>query len=229
MDKELQVFKDEVVEITETASFVEVTDQGTYEMAEVIGKNISDKIKDIKKFFDVRKKEANKVHKRVCADEKDSLAPYQVVFNDIKVKMLAYEEEQAKIRREEERIARAKFDKEQKEKREKQEKERQKLEKENAKKVAAGEVVAEIIEEEEEEISAEDIYIPPTIEKKGQNRVTWSAEVISVQDFYRGIITSGRWDLIEPNQSALNAAAKEMKAESDIPGVKFVSKTTKVL
>ena len=219
------------------AKKLEITDEMGYTMADAMGQICKDEIKVRKAYFEPLKTQAHTLHKSLVAAEKESLKPYEEAKSVLQRASLAYETEQERIRKAEE--DRLRKEAEQKEKIRQDalaEKERVRQEKlaEFKEQNKGAEVQVEIppeLEEVEEEIETfqpDDIVVAPRFVKQGQTRVTWKAEITNMDDFFRGVITNGTFDLILPNLSLLNAKAKEVKRDSTIPGVKFFTESTKV-
>lgn len=63
----------------------------------------------------------------------------------------------------------------------------------------------------------EPVYRPPTI----SIRQAWTAEVTNHEDFCRAAVEAGLFNLLTPNQTALNAMAKSQKGYAKLQGVRF--------
>ena len=196
-----------------------IEDEMSYDLADAMGKICKDEIKLREVYFKPLKDQAHTLHKSLVAAEKESLKPYVDAKNLLAAATLKYEDEQEKIRKAAEKKLRDAAVAAEKLRQDKIDKERE-----------AAKEDPELTFEEPDEVEtfrAEDIVVHRTFIPKGRTTVTWHAEVVNEGDFYRGVVTNGTWNLIQPNEKALEAKAKEMKGESNIPGVRFFTTKTK--
>ncbi len=204
--------------LTETEAFV-IVDEIDYEVANAKGKIFKEERKKRVDYFKPLKGQADKLHKDLVAAEKESLKPWNEAIKILAAATLKYEDEQEKIREAAQKKLRDAAVAAEKLRQDKIDKERE-----------AAKEDPEITFEEPDELETfrpDDIVVHRTFIPKGRTTVTWHAEVVNEGDFYRGIVVNGTWNLIQPNERALEAKAKEMKGESNIPGVKFFTTKTK--
>ena len=196
-----------------------IEDEMGYTLADAMGKICKDEIKIREDYFKPLKDQAHKLHKSLVAAEKESLKPYVDAKILLAAATLKYEDKQEKIRKAAEKKLRDAAVAAEKIRQDKIDKERE-----------AAKEDPELTFEEPDELETfrpDDIVVHRTFIPKGRTTVTWHAEVVNEGDFYRGIVVNGTWKLVQPNQPALEAKAKEMKGESDIPGVRFFTTKTK--
>lgn len=93
----------QVIETTEEAKGIVVKDTDTYLFAAEKLKAAKALASEIKEFFKPLKEKAKAAHHALCESEKEKLAPLDVTISDIGGKMRAYEAEQARAAKEEER------------------------------------------------------------------------------------------------------------------------------
>ncbi len=196
-----------------------IEDEMSYALADAMGKICKDEIKLRENYFKPLKDQAHKLHKSLVAAEKESLKPYEDAKTLLVAATLKYEDEQEKIRLAAEKKLRDEATAAEKIRTDKIDKERK-----------AAKEDPELTFEEPDELETfrpDDIVVTNTFERKGRTTVTWHAEVTNMEDFLRGVVSRGAWHLIQPDGKALEAKAKEMKGESNIPGVKFFTTKTK--
>ena len=89
-------------------SWLIISDEKTYEVAQDMKKVISEKISEITEYFKPRKQRAAAVHKDWCAAEKEALKPYEKEKGSLQGRQNAYLAIKDKERREAEEAIRAK-------------------------------------------------------------------------------------------------------------------------
>ncbi len=196
-----------------------IEDEMGYTLADAMGKICKDEIKLREIYFKPLKGQADKLHKSLVAAEKESVKPWKEAKDALAATSLKYEKEQERIRAAAEKKLRDAAVAAEKIRQDKIDRERE-----------AAKEDPELTFEEPDELETfrpDDIVVHRTFIPKGRTTVTWHAEVVNEGDFYRGVITNGTWNLIQPNEKALEAKAKEMKGESKIPGLKFFTTKTK--
>lgn len=78
------------VEEPDDTSWIEVTDEASYEMAQTFKTAMNKAIADIKDYFKPRKARAKAVHSDWCQAEKDALKPYEAEKVSVQGKQNAY-------------------------------------------------------------------------------------------------------------------------------------------
>ena len=227
----LTVIKKEVSDIVTQAEGYQITNQAQYDGTATFLKAIKGLQHKIKECFDPIVESALKTHREAIAKRKEHLDPVLKAEAIIKEKLIDYDTEQERIRREQQ----AKLDRQaEAERRKKEEQERAWREKEEAKRREAERLEAEGKAEEaakaqaeadkaaakadERQEAANNIVAPiaaPKVEKpKGLSFLeVWSAEVVDKSQL------PVQWMI--PNQQALDAHARNTKGQISIPGVKF--------
>ena len=216
------VVKDEIEKRTlsfvERAKAVEITDQVTYnvavrclDVATRLEKEIVDHHKDMKA-------DAHKTWKTICSAEKKLLDPVLEAKAVVRKSIATWDEEQERIRREEERKALDAH-------REEEERLRQELASQAAKLGAD--------EQSIEEIRMTPIPLPrpvitPTFQRASglSTRETWKCEVEDVRKLCRAI-GDGTVSptLVDPNMTALNGLARSLKTGFNVPGCRVTRET----
>ena len=202
----------------ERAEALEITDQVTYDLGvhqlgvvTAFEKTIIDHHKPIK---DTQ----YKAWKTACSQENKLLEPVQKAKQILRRAIAAWDEEQERLRLEEERLAVALA-----------------LKEEEALRQAMAKQAAELGASEEtvEEIKATPLPIPrpvvaPTFQRAAgiSTRVTYRAEVVDIRALCRAV-AEGKVsaEMVMPNQSALNKRASAEKETMNIPGVRIVRDT----
>ena len=143
----------------EQATALTISDQPTYIAAGEVGKALKALEKEIVDHYAPMKKAAHDAHKAITKKESDDLAPVKEAMDAVRKTMNAYAQEQERIRKEEERKARAAAE-------EAARKEREKLEAQALAAMEKGkEERAESLMEKAEAVYAEPVTVAPTIDK----------------------------------------------------------------
>ncbi len=226
---EIETVKAEVMPIPQQAQMIIVKDQGSLSRANEFYLVIRGLRKKIADTFDPIISKAHAAHKEALSQKSQIEAPLVVAEKWLNGQVTIYHQEMEKKRREEEEILRQEAIKTEMERRKKEEDERlaqaTELEKAGAHEEAEA-LIAETVEEIEKPLEA---YIPPPdtpkVKMEGATVKTfWSAEVYDLKVLAKAV-GEGRAPLayIERNMTALNAQARSLKKELNIPGVKAVS------
>lgn len=104
IEPEVSVRMDQAVVEAETLA---ITNDDTYRAASAFLLNVKELGREIVGFFAPLKSDAHALHAKLCAAEKAKLEPLQKIEAAIKGRMLAFDREQERIRREEEERRRA--------------------------------------------------------------------------------------------------------------------------
>lgn len=219
----------EVMPLPQKAQSIIVKDHESLQKANLFFLDIKALRKKIDETFSPIISAAHKTHQEAIAQRKRVEEPLILAEKWLNGQVTTYHQEQEKKRREEEELARQKAIKEEMERRKKEEDEKlaQAAELEAA---GATEEAETLIAETVEEIGKPlEIYIPPLetpkVKLEGATvKIFWSAEVIDLKALAKAA-GEGRVPLayIEANMTALNAQARSLKKEMNIPGVRSIS------
>ena len=165
------------------------------------------------------KEAAHKAHKTAIAAEKKLLDPLQQAETCLKRSIAAWDQEQQRIRQEEQRRLEAA-------QRKADEEARLALAQDAEANGATPETVDEILDTP---VVTPSVVAAPTYEKGNgvSTSVRWHAEVVDIKALCLAV-AQGRAsaNLVQPNLPALNGMARAMKQTMNVPGVKAVSETT---
>ena len=112
-NKEILVLEENTNSIVSQSNNINISDQESYEGAALFTKKIKEASKQVTEYWKTPKENAAKVHKDICAKEKQMLEPLKEAEKILKTKMIAYtteqerkaREEEMRIRKEQERLA----------------------------------------------------------------------------------------------------------------------------
>lgn len=176
----------------------------------------------IDEIFDPIRDAQHKAWKITCETISFLKTPLRLAETIIKKKCAAWDDQERKKREEEARLAEAK-------RLEAERKEKEKLEARAKKAEESGRLEkAEALREKKEAVAVLPIFTPPA-PPKVQGAIfkkIWKAEVTNMSDLLLSI-SQGKApaNLIEINQSALNAFARGVKNTLSVPGLKFYETT----
>lgn len=207
----------QVTDIVMEASALVVSDAASHLAGQELRQRVVRFIKAFEAELDPFVKDAHDAWKRACARRDERLQAARQVLTLIDPKILDYEKK-AKAEAEAERMR------------------KQAAAVEEAKRLRAAEAKAATAQGDKELakiIRAEPIAVPrvavaPALGnlKGSSSRTTWSAEVVDFRKLIAWVAANpGNEDLLEANQSALNARARGQKDMLAIPGVRPVSTT----
>ena len=207
-----QEIQSEVPALLEREATIVVKDSETYTTAATEMKGGKAMIKKIKDFFKPLKSKANEAHKAITQKERETLAPVEEFCKKIQGKMIAFQSEQDRIRREEEARIR----------------EEQRKREEEAKIAEAAEAEAAGDVELAEQIIMEPVAVAPVVVPKKtpdvqgvSYRETWKAEVVDALALVKFVADNPTWaHLITVNTRELNNLARSQKTAMKIPGVR---------
>lgn len=189
-----------------------------------IGRNMMKKVKGrIKELEEIRKGQTrplDEAKKKIMAFFHEPLQKLSGAKSRLNTAMVAWSEEQERIRRAEEKRL-------QDEARKRAEEEAQKAA-EEAKDAGDKEEAERILKEP---VKVEQVKLAPTIQtsKTSHIRETWSAEVVSLLYLVQAVANrSVPIGTVCANMPALNALARDEKQDMRIPGVRAVSKKTQI-
>jgi len=96
-----QELEQAAIELKEKQSSLVVQDDDGYKFAASLLTEAKKREKDIKTFFKPLKQKASEAHKAIVAEEKKFLSQINIVVDDCNQKMITYQDEQERIKREE--------------------------------------------------------------------------------------------------------------------------------
>jgi hypothetical protein len=207
--------------ILEEAQYLVVETLAQHEIALNCIKRCSATEKQVHDLFRKPKTDANRAHKSIVAAEKTLLAPLLEAKGVLNTKCTAYEQEQERVRRDEQRLL--------EEKARREEEDRLLQDAMQAQEAGDAELAEQIINEEIEtpvvKVEANTAHVEGV-----SSRELWSAEVTNKAALLRFVLEHPEMlNLIEPNMPALNGLARSMRREFKIPGVRAISKTTRAV
>jgi hypothetical protein len=214
----IDTMEQKALALPDRAQHIEISDQVTYDVAVRFLGDVTALETAIVEHHKPIKDAAHKAHREACLAEKRLLDPVQQAKLIVRKSIAIWNDEQERIRREEERQAIEAAAKE-------EEKLRQEMAKQAEELGASKETV--------EEILITPIPIPrPVIAATFRpaagisNRVTYRAEVTDIRALCRAV-ADGKVSplLVEANQSALNKLASAEKQTLNIPGVRVIRDT----
>lgn len=218
--------ENKALDIVSQANAVQVTNSETYTAAGILWKSIGDMIKEVKDTFDPICDAAHKAHKAATEKRAKYLDPLTNAQKSVKSLMSAYDAEQERIRREEQRRL--------EEEARKQEEERLLQEalaaEEDAKRNGA---TNEEAEAEAAAIIEQPVYVAPVVVPKATPKLqggpvyreVWAAQVTDIKALCLAIAHGkASPECVLPNMPALNRMAVALKQTLAIPGVKAYSK-----
>jgi len=226
---EVQELEDTRSKFLAVALTVKVTDQKSLVNANAFFLDADARIKAIDEKLDPKRELAYRAYQEWLKLIKELKDPYLKAKAYLNGQVTAYHQEIEKKRREEEEIARQTAIKEEMDRRKTEEEARiaqaAELEKAGANEEAEA-LVAETVEENQKPI---EIYVPPAATPKAELegatvKVYWSAEVTDLRALCRAV-AEGKAAIacIEANMTVLNAQARSLKKELNIPGVRAIS------
>ena len=219
-------FNEEAIMIYDQTKELVIKDEDDYEYAHTLGTALSDHIKKVVKHYEPLKKAAYAAHKTITGQEKEDLEKPEAAKKILKKAMIGYEDAQEKIRLEAERVANEKIREEEEKKRKAREEEEARLIQESKDK---GETYVPPAPAQPFEEYVPEVKVASSVTKRGQTRDNWKGEVKDMEAFVASVLKSGRLELIQINQGALNKYAAQMKTQAKIPGVVFFNDKIKVM
>ena len=217
MTTEIKKAEEQALTVPEQARGFIVTSNEQYAKGEEFMATCKTLETDIHNTFDPICDKAFQAHKEAVAQRKKYLDPLEEGRKILKQKMIAYQNECERIRREEQRRLEA---------------EARKRAEEDALALAA-EAEAEGDSEAAEAIIAAPLDVAPVMAQKvapAPSRLTagrsvWSAELVNMQALVKAVAEGKQpITLLLPNQVALNKLASALKQSMNVPGVKAVEK-----
>lgn len=194
--------------VVEAESFA-ITNADTYRAASSFLLKVKDLGKEIVAFFGPLKTDAHALHAKLCAAEKEKLAPLQKIESAIKARMLAFDREQERIRREEEAKRR-----EQARRLEEEARLREAVELEKA---GESELAERVLEAP--------AYVPPVAVPKAVPKVqgikyvtTWKYRIVDDQKIPR--------QFLSVDEKKIAGVVRSLGAAAEIPGVEVYEDRT---
>jgi hypothetical protein len=180
--------------------------------------------KKVAEFFDPLKRKASESHKALCDAERKALQPVAEDETAIKRALLAYDQEQERIRRIEEARLREVA---------RQDEERRRLDEAAAlEREAAATGDAELMEEAVALISAP-VEAPVVHLERSTPRVAgivtrevWKGEVVDVAKLVQAAAANPQWvNLLLPNNTAVQQLARALKGAMNVPGIRVYAES----
>lgn len=196
------------------ARALRIADAATYQAACDFLKGIKALRTEIAETFEPHIKRAHEAHKALLKEKADAEAPLAEAERIAKSALVVYDQEQERIRREEERRLQAEM--------RRQEEERRLAE------AVALEDAGESAEAEaliEEPVFVPTVAVAPSTPKVAgiSYRETWSAKVTDLAKLVKWVAANPQFaGLLSANMPALNGQARSLKAQMQIPGVEAV-------
>lgn len=208
-----QQFAQSAVQLWNDSQVVNIVDQQTYDTAAERFRAAAQLEKEIKDHHAPLKKKAHEAHKAICDAEATLLKPITAAKAALSRLIGAWDAEQERLRHEEQR----------------------RLEQE-AQRRADEEALSAAIDAEQNGADAEEIetvlstpgpiskvVAAPTYNKAVPTRENWSAQVLSLRDLVKAAAANPAYlCYLQPNEAALNAAARAQKSVFNVPGCKAV-------
>ncbi len=213
MDTQIMELENQALTIDEKAQGIVVKTQPQYDMANDFLKAIKGLQTKIKDTFRPIIDQAHKAHKEAVSQEKKHLEPLLAAEILIKNKMMAYINEQERIRQEVERKLQAEAEK----------KRQEALAKAEVARANGKEAKAEKYEEKASQIVAP--TLAPSVDKgSAVIKKIWHAEVFDLMALVKAI-AAGQVPLacVEASMPILNSQARALKDTMAYPGVKAVA------
>ena len=215
-----QEIQAQLPELATKEAAIQVVDAASYTSAAAEVKVAKQFQKNIKDFFAPLKQKAHEAHKAITQKEKETLKPVEDFCKKIQQKMISWQSEQDRIRREEEAMLRE---------------EQRKLE-EEARLAEAAEAEAAGDTELAQDILEEEIEVAPVMVQDNTPKVsglftreTWKAEVTDMGALVKYVAENPAWfHLLTVNTKELNSLAKSQKSAMAIPGVRAFAEKTMV-
>ena len=203
--------------VPEQAKALTVTSNEQYEQGEGLLATCKQLETEIHTAFDGIVEKAYQAHKEAVAQRSRYLIPIEEGRKILKHKMIAYQDQQERIRLEEQARLEAEA--------------RKRAEDEQL--ALAAQLEKEGDQETAEAILAEPVQVAPVVVQRivpaasrlSAGRSVWSAEVVNLAVLVRAIAENKQpINLIEPNMIALNGMARSLKSTMAIPGVRAVER-----
>lgn len=212
MANEILDLENQAVEISGQADKIIIKNQAGYDEANTFLRNIKALQAEVKNSFRPIIEQAFATHRAAVKQEKEHLEPLVKAYDLVNGKMLAYYQEQERIRREQERKLQEEAEK----------KRQEAIAKAETLRAEGKEARAEKYEEKAASIISP--QLAPTIDKGGAViKKLYRAEVYDLMALVKGIV-DGKAPLlsIEPNMVLLNSQARALKDAMSYPGVKVI-------
>lgn len=195
----------------EQARAVRITDPASYERACDFLKGVKALREEISETFDPHIKRAYEAHRALCAEKKDAEAPLAEAERIVKNGLVAYDQAQERIRREEQRRLEDQARRE--------EEDRRLAEAETLAACGAPEMADALLSEP---IDTPVVAVAPTTPKVTgiSYRENWSARITDLHALVKFVAANpSHIGLLKANEPALNAQARSLKGQMRIPGV----------
>jgi hypothetical protein len=221
--KEIIEIESEAISLAEQGKSIVVTDQISYNQAVDFRVGLKDFIKKVDNVFDPLKKKAHESWQAICKQQNTIKKPAESALSAIDDSLRTFTVEQERLRREEE--DRLRREAEEKSRREAED-ERLRLAETAKQNGASDENVDEILDAPII-VNTPVAIAAPTYEKSAAvvMRDNYSAEVTNLHELVKAVAKDkSKLNLLQANQTALNAMARALKDTMSIPGVRAVNK-----
>jgi hypothetical protein len=217
-NKELVEIKQENNKIVETANAVIISNQEQLGQATEFAKIIKGQGKKVEEYWKPLKDNASKIHKDLCAKEKENLEPLQEAESILKSKITVYVQQQEKAKKEEEfRI-----------KKMQEEEAMKQLEKAEEERKNGNEIEALVLENIAQSIDTLQTNIAPTVEKVQGLSFTTSYKIKIVDDSKVPVSINGM--IIRPvDEKILGKLVQASKGSIKIDGIEIEIVKTPVI
>ncbi len=196
------------------ARALRIADARTYEGACEFLKVVKALRTEIAETFEPHIKRAHESHKALLKEKQDAEAPLAEAERIAKSALVTYDQQQEHVRREEQRRLQAEL--------RRQEEDRRLSEAVAAEEAGDTQAADELIEEP---VFVPTVAVAPSTPKVSgiSYRETWSANVVSLPQLVKFVAANPQFaGLLSANLPALNAQARSLKAQMQIPGVEAV-------
>lgn len=211
MENEIVVIEKETTDITKQATEIVISSQPQYEGAGAFLKAIKGLQDKIKATFDPIVNAAHLAHKEATTKRKEHLGPAIQAEGMVKQKMLTYQQEQERIRRERE-------DKLRRQAAAEEERKRKALEERARKAAEKGKLEkAEELRDKKEEVFVPAPIVPSQVDKiEGiSTKKVWKFSIVDTKAIPR--------DYLTPDVQKIGQVARATKGTLEIPGVRIYS------
>jgi hypothetical protein len=212
-------FEQTGLSIRDEAQAIQIVDQQSYDLAAEKFRAAAAIEKQIVEYHAPLKQKAHEAHKAICSAENSLLLPVRAAKQTLSRSIGAWDAEQDRIRREEQRRLEA-----------------------AAQRIAEEEALLNAVDAEQSGADAEEIeavlstpapiqkvVAAPTYQKSVPTREVWSAEVVSLHALVKAAAANPAYlCYLQANESALGAAARSQKNVFSIPGCKAVVQRTAI-
>lgn len=207
----------QAVSVRSEMSSITITDQKSYDLAVEARTAASNWLKNAREFFKGMKDPAYAAWKKICSNENAVCDPVDTTIKQINSELIRYDQEQERLRREEQ----AKLDREARERAEAERLQQAESMKANG----ADEETIDAILDAPVQITQIAVAAPTYEKSKAvMYRDNYSAEVTNLLALVKYVAKNPQFlNLLQANQTAINAQARALKESMAIPGVRVTN------